>query len=197
MTARKKTTTKGGMKGKAEGSRKNNQKEEVKPPAEAVAYAQRAYDAALVHYAATEGESRLSRSLLVIDYDEPGSTTLALRIPDNMLDTCQTTPKDYRDWRTEAEYIARILEHDDCPPEFTKAFTAVFGYHLFDPSGLSPTDPALVRIILPLAVSLLYRRGQPANADTALEIIRTLAGEFGGKATEDARLSMSVKPPTE
>jgi hypothetical protein len=195
--SQKKTTTKGGAKGKAEGSRKNNQEEEVKSPAEAVAYAQRAYDAALAHYAATGGESRLSRSLLVIDYDEPGSTTLALRIPDIMLDTCQTKPKDYRDWRTEAEYLARILEHDDCPPEFTKAFTAVFGYHLFDPSGLSPTDPAMVRIILPLAMSLLYRMAHPANADTALEIIGTMAEEFGGKATEDARLSMSAKPPAE
>ena len=195
--SQKKTTTKGGTKGKAGGSGKNNQKEEVKPPAEAVAYAQGAYDAALAHYAATEGESRLSRSLLVIDYDEPGSTTLALRIPVTMLDTCQTTPKDYRDWREEAEYLARILEHDDCPPEFTKAFTAIFGYHLFDPSGLSPTDPALVRIILPLAMSVLFRSGRPADADTALEIIKTLAGEFGGKAAEAARLSMSVKPPAE
>jgi len=179
--SQKKTTTKGGMKGK----------EEVKPPAEAVAYARRAYDAALAHYAATEGESRLSRSLLVIDYDEPSSTTLALRIPDIMLDTHQTTPKDYRGWREEAEYLARILEYDDCPEEFARTFTAVFGYHLFDPSGLSPTDPVLVRVALPLAMSVLFRSGRPADADTALQVIKTLAGEFGGKAAEAARLSLT------
>lgn len=67
----------------------------------------------------------------------------------------------------DAELLARTLEDRDCSGEFRQAFGAVYTAHLLDGSAIQWETPEVLRLQLPLVVFEMYRRGRPANADTA------------------------------
>jgi hypothetical protein len=165
---RKQSTRKGGMKGKTEG--KGRKAEES---AEAVAYAQRAYNAALDHYHKTEGDPA-ARSLLAVNFDDtdPQALALAVRVPYWMRQehTDEEAARVVRD----VELLARTLEDPDCSDEFERAFGAVYAEHLLDRCGIDFTTPEVLRVQLPLVIFAMYRAGRPANADTGLAILLTL-----------------------
>jgi hypothetical protein len=165
-----KNTSKKGTKGKAAGSK---QTKEVKPSAEAAAYAKRAYEAALDHYHKTEGDPA-ARSLLAVNFDDsdPRALAIAVRVPYWMRQehTDEEAARVVRD----VELLARTLEDKECSAEFARAFGAVYTDHLLDGCGVDYTTPEVLRVLLPLVVFTQYREGRPADADTALSILLTL-----------------------
>lgn len=170
--SQRKSTRKGAREGKAEGS-KGKQIKAEQPTAKAIAYAKKAYDAALDHYQKTEGD-HAARSLLAVNFDtsDPRALALAVRVPYWMRQehTNEEASRVLRD----VELLARTLEQPDCSEEFEKAFAAVYTEHMLDGSMISWTTPEVMRLQLPLVVFEMYRRGRPADADTALEILLTL-----------------------
>ena len=135
MTTKQQSTKKGAKKGGVGSKRKARRAKTVQVGTKAeafkqaaVAYAQRAYNVALRNFEATEGKPhRFSRSLLVIDYDrdDPESVSLAVRVPDSFKDNCQLDAADFLGWREDAEYIARVLEHRECPTALKEAVGAI------------------------------------------------------------------------
>lgn len=190
MTAKKKTTTKGDTKGKAEGS-KGKKQAAPEPSAEAVAYAQQAYTAALAHYAATEGDNA-ARSLLAVNYDtsDPKALAIAVRVPGWM--RSEHTDEEVREVLRDVEMIARTLEHEDCSEAFKSAFGAIYTDHMIDGSRIGWTTPEVLRVQLPLVVFDMYRNGRPANADTARQILLTLREELNkDEVAESARAAVN------
>jgi hypothetical protein len=129
---KKQSTAKGGTKGKAEGSKGskatqiNAEAEEFK--ARAVAYAQKAYGAALEHFEATEGK--------------PGVPFFYTPI--------EASPKDVEDYYTDGLFFAGILRSKDCPKQFRDLFSAVFADmlgHASDTLGYTYVLPLMYPIV--------------------------------------------------
>jgi hypothetical protein len=128
----KQSTKKGGTKGKAEGSKGskatqiNAEAEEFK--ARAVAYARRAYDAALAHFEATEGK--------------PGLPFFYMPL--------EASPQDVENYYTDGLFFARVLGSKDCPKQFRDLFSAVFADMLGHAS-----DTLAYPYVLPLAYAVV------------------------------------------
>ena len=171
------------------------QKAEAKRAASRLAYGQTAYRRALAHFDVTEGKpNRFSRSLLVIDYDrdDPEAVALAVRIPGSFKDDSQLEAETFREWCADVEFIARILEHPDCPEPLTRAVGAIYT-EMLDGGNVTWTTPDVMRVTLPLVLLDYYRRGMPAEADCTREIFLTLCQELGGKVRDEVLPSFTNK----
>jgi hypothetical protein len=186
MTTKKKISTKKAAKGKAEGNKPKltpEQKAEIDAKAEAfkvasVAYAKTAYDAALAHFAATEGDP-FTRSRLAVVYEETneGDVHMVVTLPGFMRDSA-VRDEDVRGWIHDAELLARTLEHPKCTEAFKDAFGAIYTEHMLDGSGISWTTPEVVRVMLPLVMLAGSGTNHVCDDSTAFDILKTLSSEL-------------------
>jgi hypothetical protein len=177
---KKQSTKKGGKKGKAAGS-KGKLTAEQKAQAEqfkknAVAYAKTAYDAALAHYEANQGNPfTLSRLAVVYEESKPGDLHMVVTLP-NVVNKA-TSEAEARQLVKDAELIARTLEHEGCTEAFEKACEVIYTEHILQGSDVSWTTPAVLRVMLPLALLNQWREHDGSGVPP-LEIIQTLSCEL-------------------
>ena len=87
-----------------------------------------------------------------------------------------TDPDDWRKWRRQAEYYARLFEHPKTPEAFKRALDRIFSDYLMSLSGTPDLMPFL-RVLWPLVMEDLEGNA-PATMDSAVSSIRHLAAEF-------------------
>jgi hypothetical protein len=166
MTTQK-VTTKGGRKGTAEGSKGTVA---GTPDADALDYARKAYDAALAHYHAHQGDPfALSRLAVVYGEQRPGDFHLVVTLPGHMRDS-SIRDEDIQNYVAAAERIARTLEDPECSEAYRKAFASIYTVHLLQISAVDWEHPTAARVLLPLVMLDLWGN-RPADADTALDIL--------------------------
>jgi hypothetical protein len=183
---KKKTTTKGGTKGKAEGSKPELtpvQTAEIATKAEAFKqaahnYAHKAYSAALDHYTATERDP-FARSRLAIVYGETQEDDfhMVVTLPGVLRDRAADDDT-VRGWIRDAELLARTLEHPACTEAFRTAFGAVYTDHMLDGSGIRWTTPEVLRVMLPLVMLAGSGTNHVCDDATTLDILKTLSSEL-------------------
>jgi hypothetical protein len=163
---------------------------EGQPDAAAVAYAQRAYAAALDHYRTSQGDTfALSRLAVVYEEQEPGDFNMVVTLPGKRRWE-GVSADDLREWVKNAELLARTLDHPGCTDAFRTAFAAIYTEHLVSISGVSWTTPAVMRVMFPLVMADLWGN-RPADADTARGILITLSSELvSDEASEGVRKSL-------
>jgi hypothetical protein len=83
--------------------------------AEAVAYARKAYDAALAHFEANHNHPpALSRLAVVYGVTDPDDFHIVVTLPGYLRDS-SVDDGQLRKWVTDADLLARTLEHPECP----------------------------------------------------------------------------------
>jgi hypothetical protein len=169
-SARTKTTP---PKGKAEGSKGAAAET---PDKAAIAYAQTAYEAALAHYYANQGEPfALSRLAVVYGETNPGDFHMVVTLPGVLNEA--VSEAEARDAVKDAELLARTLEHEGCPDAFKSAFGSIFTEHILSGSDVTYTTPAVVRVMLPLALLDRWRL-HDGTGMTETEILVTLSSDL-------------------
>jgi hypothetical protein len=141
----------------------------------AVAYARKAYDAALAHYEANSADSfALSRLAVVFGEQKPGDFNIIVTLPGSLRDE---SVQDIllRDWVKTAELLARTLEHPQCSEAFADAFGSIYTEHMLADSSVSWTTPAVVRVMLPL---VMLATSEGADVPVALDILTTLSSDL-------------------
>lgn len=159
----------------------------------ALDYAGKAYTAALAHYAASEGDA-FARSRLAVVYGEqaPGDLNIVVTLP-GVVDGKDVTEAQAREVVKDAELLARTLEHPDCPDAFKTAFGAIFAEHILDGSEVGYETPAVVRVMLPLALLEQWRHHDGSGV-TPTEILITLSSELvGDEVDRDVRASLGMQ----
>lgn len=157
---------------------------------EAIAYAKTAYDAALAHYEANHNNPfALSRLAVVYDETQPGDVHMVVTLPGVVNEN--VSEDEARDAIRDAELLARTLEHEGCTEGFRKAFGVIFTEHVLDGSDVTWTTPAVMRVMLPLAL-LQQWRYHDGSGITPAEILITLSSELvSDEVSEDVRRSLS------
>lgn len=143
--------------------------------AAAVAYARKAYDAALAHYEANHTDPfALSRLPVIYGETDPEDFHIIVTLPGYLRDE---SVQDIllRDWVKTTELITRTLEHPECSESFRDAFGSIFTEHMLEGSGVSWTTPAVVRVMLPLA---MLATSSGADVPVALDILTTLSSDL-------------------
>lgn len=193
MTTNKQSTKKGAKKGSVGSKRKAAQidAEAEAFKREAVAYAKRAYDAALAHYEKHHAQPFiLSRLAVVYDEQRPGDFHLVVTLPGVMRDS-HVDDNLLGRWITDTEILTRALEHPKCSKAFAGAFGAVFTDEMLDSSGISWTTPEVVRVMLPLVMLAGSGTNHVCDDDTALRILLLLCEELNDDETyEEVRASV-------
>ena len=192
MTARKQSIKKGGRKGMAEGSKQKLTAEQAAHDADAIAYAKKAYDAALAHYYANKDDAfALSRLAVVYDEQQPGDVHMVVTLP-GVLSQHLSEPE-AREAIRNAELLARTLEHPDCTDAFKRAFGLILTEHILDGSAVDWTTPTVVRVMLPLALFQWWSVAD-ARGMTETDILITLSSELvSDEVDRDVRKSLGMQ----
>jgi hypothetical protein len=141
----------------------------------AVAYARKAYDAALAHYEANHADPfALSRLPVIYGETDLEDFHIIVTLPGYLRDE---SVQDIllRDWVKTAELLARTLEHPECTEAFRDAFGSIYTEHMLADSGVSWTTPAVVRVMLPL---VMLATSSGADVPVALDILTTLSSDL-------------------
>ena len=140
----------------------------------AVQYAQTAYQTALDYYESFHNNP-FARSRLAVVYEktEPNDFHTVVTLPGSERDRA-ISDTDLRKWCARVEMLCRTLEHPNCSDAFRGAFGAVFTDNILDGSNVSWTTPAVVRVMLPLALMEMVRHcdGVPEHMLGILETLR-------------------------
>ena len=182
----KRATTKKRSKGKA--AQIDAEAEAFK--ADAVAYARKAYDAALAHYEANHKDAfALSRLAVVYGETDPRDFHMVVTVPASAR-VESVDGEALRGWVSDVELICRTLEHPDCSDEFRRAFGAIFTDDILEGSRVSWTTPTVVRVMLLLALLDMTQRAD-GDAEQFLEVFKTLREELNEDQTaEEVRASV-------
>ena len=182
---RKQSTKKVGAKGKAEGSNGKTGQPAETPDKAATNYAQRAYDAALAHFEANQRSPfALSRLAVIYGESKPGDFNMVVTLPGSWRDLA-VSDEALHAWAAHVEMLCRTLEHPNCSDAFRGAFNAVFTDNILADSRASWTTPAVVRVMLPLALMDMVLRCDGVPEDM-LAILQTLREELNDDEMADA-----------
>jgi hypothetical protein len=88
---------------------------------------------------------------------------------------------EFYQWETDGLIYAEMLSRADCPAAFRQAFNRIFTDHLY--TKVEPTHPCLISAFFPL-VMLSLQESVPADAETAVSILRTLRETLAPELTE-------------
>lgn len=189
---KKQSTRKGSTKGRAEGGKQKvtaEQAAQIEAEAEgfkqaAHDYATKAYTAALAHFEANQSNPfALSRLGVVYGEQALGDFNLVVTLPGSERDRAVTDAL-LRRWCAQVEMLCRTLEHPHCSDAFRGAFGAIFTDHVLDGGGASWTTPAVVRVMLPLAL-LEMSSCADGDPDQMIGILATLREELNDDATAE------------
>lgn len=150
----------------------------------AVRYAQTAYEVALGYYESFHNNPfALSRLAVVYEASKPNDFHMVVTLPGSERDRA-ITGADLYEWLSRVEMLCRTLEHPNCSEAFRGAFGAVFTDNILDGSNVSWTTPAVVRVMLPLALMDMVRNcdGVP---EQMLEILETLREQLNDDETAE------------
>lgn len=159
--------------------------------ADAVAYAKKAYDDALAHYEANHNHPpALSRLAVVYDETEPEDFHVVVTLPGYLRDS-SVDDEQLRKWVTDADLLARTLEHPECSEAFRKAFGSIFTEHILDGSDISWTTSAIVRVTLPLALVASSGSNHTCDDRTTLDVLVTLSSDLvSNEVARDVRAAL-------
>jgi hypothetical protein len=150
------------------------------PQAEADAhdYAQKAYNAALAHFYANQGDPfALSRLAVVYDEQKPGDVHMVFTLPGELRDG-GVSDEEVHGWIRDGELFARTLDHDRCPEAFATALGAVFTETMIDGLNLSLTTPEVLRVAFPLAMLYATGSSRESRNGAARDILILLCSEL-------------------
>lgn len=198
----KKNSTKRPAKGKAEGSKGKKaaaltpeQLEQIEAEAEAFKlqaheYATKAYTAAVAHFEKYHNNPfALSRLAVVYDEQQPGDFNIVVTLPGSKRDKAISDGALHK-WLSWVEIFCRTLEHPNCSDAFRSVFGAVFTDNILDGSSVSWTTPAVVRVMLPLALMEMVR-GAWGEPEQWIAVFETLREELNDDVTAE-EVSASV-----
>jgi hypothetical protein len=198
---KKQSTKKTGRKGKAGGSKRKltaEQTAQIEAEAEAFKqkahdYATKAYTAGVDHFVKYHADPfALSRLAVVYEEWKPGDVHMVVTLP-GVADGKIITAEQAREAINDAELLARTLEHEGCTEAFKKAFGAIFTEHILDGSDVSWTTPAVMRVMLPLALFNFWKEHN-GSADESVDILKTLSCELvSDEVDRDVRASLGMQ----
>jgi hypothetical protein len=181
-SARKSTPAKGNAEGST-GKLTPEQKRKIEADAESFKteahdYATKAYNAALAHFEAYHNNPfALSRLAIAFGETQPGDIHMVVTLPGRMRDSA-VSDEDVYGWMSDAELLARTLEHPECTEAFKTAFGAIYTEHMLDESDITWTSPETLRVMLPLVMIAGTRTGHVCDDMAALGILKTLSSEL-------------------
>jgi hypothetical protein len=149
-------------------------------------YAQKAYMAALDHYTANVGDLfALSRLAVVYGETNPEDVHMVVTLPGVMRGP-HVDDEIVRGWIKTAELLARTLEHPECTEAFRDAFGAIYTEEMLEGSGISWTNPEVLRVQLPLIMLAGSKTNHVCDDDKALSILTLLSCELVSDETDRA-----------
>ena len=199
---KKKVTTKRPAKGKAEGSKKSmkgaqpstltpEQFQQIEAEAEGFRlkvheYATKAYMTAVEHFERHHADPfALSRLAVVYGEQQPGDFNMVVTLP-GVMDGKVITEAQARKAISDAEVLARTLEHDGCTDAFRTVCSAILAEHVISESDVDWfMSPQAVRVMLPLTLFSLWREHNGA-VDEPANILLTLSNELVSDETATA-----------
>lgn len=152
-------------------------------------YASTAHAAALAHFDKYHNSPfMLSRLPVVYGETNPGDVHMVVTLPGVARDRW-VDEETVKGWITDAEMLARTLEHPDCTEAFKTAFGVIYTEQLLNCTDRS-MEPTLLRILLPLV--MLEGSGSNHSCED-LHTLRTLVLLSSELISDDA--SEAVREP--
>jgi hypothetical protein len=151
----------------------NEQKEGAANEAARLDYAQTVYGAALDYYDTNRADPfRLRRFPFVYGEADPADVHIVVTLP-RAIRHAVADARMVAGWIDAAETIALTLEDPECNGAFTDAVGALVAEHLLESSGLGWATPAVLRVLLPLAL-IECSDDDPAGTDEIVRVFNTL-----------------------